>query len=83
MESEFLPYAGTGTNTVTGQAFLKTRDGEVRFGAGCEVVVVPVTSYTIQIYERRVLRSERLEAPDARRIAVRHQAGGREGNRLC
>ena len=71
VESEFAPYAGTGTSTITGQAFLKTRSGELRFGAGCEVVMVPVTPYTTETGERAVLRNERLEAPDPRYAAYR------------
>ena len=71
IESEFAPYAGIGNSTVTGQAFLKTRSGEVRFGAGCEVVIVPVTSYTTEITDRAVLGRERLEAPDPRYSAYR------------
>src|SRR5437660_1605419 len=45
-EAEFTRYAGSGTSSVVGQAFLKTRGGEVRYGAGNEVVLVPATSYT-------------------------------------
>lgn len=71
IESEFTPYAGIGNSTVTGQAFLKTRGGEVRFGAGCEVVIVPVTSYTAETHERAVLRGERLEPPDPKYSAYR------------
>lgn len=70
-ESEFAPYSGSGTSAITGQAFLKTRSGEVRFGAGCEVVMVPVTSYTTEFTERAVLRSELLEPPDSRYAAYR------------
>jgi hypothetical protein len=72
IESEFAPYAGTGTSTIVGQAFLKTRSGEVRFGAGCKVQMAPVTSYTTETYERGILRGERLEDPDPRYSAYRH-----------
>jgi len=69
LESEFAPYAGAGTSTVTGQAFLRTRGGEVRFGAGCEITLVPVTSYTTETQERAVIRSELLESHDPRYTA--------------
>ncbi len=71
VESEFAPYAGAGTSTVTGQAFLKTRGGEVRFGAGCEVVMVPVTSYTTETHQRAVMGGERLGPHDSRYATYR------------
>ncbi|UCE74111.1 MAG: hypothetical protein JSV56_00020 [Methanomassiliicoccales archaeon] len=46
-----LPEMGTGTATVRGQAFLKTMVGEVKYAAGNEVVLAPVTSYSTQMYE--------------------------------
>ena len=71
IESEFAPYAGVGISTVTGQAFLKTRSGEVRFGAGCEVQMAPVTSYTTEFFERSMLSYELLETQDPRYAAYR------------
>jgi hypothetical protein len=47
-ESEFQPFAGKGTSTITGQAFLKTAGGEVRYGAGDNVLLIPVTPYTTE-----------------------------------
>ena len=70
-ESEFAPYGGDGSSTVTGQAFLKTRGGEVRFGAGNEVVMVPVTSYTTEIFERSILGGQQILRPDPRYFAYR------------
>jgi hypothetical protein len=49
-ESEFAPYAGDGTSTIQGQAFLKTRGGEVRYAAGNTVSLIPVTSYSSEIW---------------------------------
>jgi hypothetical protein len=47
-EDEFAPYAKKGTATVVGQAFLKTKGGEVKYAAGNKVVLLPVTSYTTE-----------------------------------
>ena len=45
-EDEFRPYAEKGTAIITGDAFLKTRGGEIRKGAGNTIYLMPVTAYT-------------------------------------
>lgn len=63
-------YAGladrTGTGVVTGQVFLRTMVGEVRYGAGSEVILNPVTSYSRFWYEQGHLQNRRLTPPDPR-----------------
>jgi hypothetical protein len=61
LESEFAPYAGNGTSKIIGQAFLKTKGGDVKFGAGVEVVLVPVTAYTTEQYVVGILGGRLLE----------------------
>ncbi len=50
-ESEFAPYLGDGNATIQGQAFLKTRGGDVRFAAGNTVTLIPYTSYSREIWQ--------------------------------
>lgn len=40
-DNEIAAYTGAGSCTIKGQAFLKTRGGEVRFGAGEKVILFP------------------------------------------
>lgn len=60
-EYEALPTEGTGV--VTGQVFLRTVGGEVRYGAGSEVDLNPVTSYSRFWYENDYRAGGRRLAP--------------------
>lgn len=63
---EYDPYHADGTGSIEGQAFLKTRGGDVKFGAGNLVHLKPVTSYSQEWFEREIMRGESLAAPDPR-----------------
>jgi hypothetical protein len=63
-ELEKLPK--TGTASVIGQGFLKTRSGDVKFAAGNKVTLVPVTAYSNQWYEIQIVQDRRLESADPR-----------------
>ena len=43
-DAEFAHYTGNGPCTIAGQAFLRTRGGDVRYGAGSAVTLIPDTS---------------------------------------
>ncbi|MBX3482509.1 hypothetical protein [Phenylobacterium sp.] len=45
--SEYLKYAAGGGNSIRGDAFLRTRGGDVRTCAGESVQLVPLTYYTL------------------------------------
>lgn len=47
-EADYQPFAGKGTATITGQAFLKPANGAVKLGAGDTVSLIPVTPYTTE-----------------------------------
>jgi hypothetical protein len=53
---EYAPYAGTGTGKITGQAFLKTVGGDVKYAAGNLINLHPVTSLTREWFERMVVQ---------------------------
>jgi hypothetical protein len=47
---EFAPFAGSGSSSISGQAFLRTRGGEVRYGAGRTVTLIPKTNYSSELW---------------------------------
>ena len=55
-----------GTAIVCGQAFMKTRGGDVKLAAGNEVLLNPVTSYSEQWFEETYLQNKDLSLPDLR-----------------
>lgn len=50
-ENEYAQLIKEGRSTVKGQIFMKTVGGDVKYGAGEEVFLNPVTSYSKQWYE--------------------------------
>lgn len=61
-EYDALPKSGTGT--ITGQAFLKTRGGDVKTAAGTPVVLNPVTSYSRDWFKKVRIEHQTIEAAD-------------------
>jgi hypothetical protein len=50
--SDYAPYRVTGTASINGQAFLTTRGGDVKLGAGSPVTLDPATPYAKEWYEK-------------------------------
>jgi hypothetical protein len=65
-EADFARYATRGNSVISGQAFMKTRGGDVKFGAGNTVTLLPVNPYTTEIRERVTIRGERVGSVDPR-----------------
>lgn len=63
-EAEYRALPKAGTATVRGQAFLKTRGGDVKPAAGNQVLLNPVTSYSLGWYEKSYLPKLPMEEPD-------------------
>lgn len=64
--AEYASLATTGTGSVSGQVFMKTRGGDVKVGAGNEVMLIPVTSHSRTLflaYQQNVAPNN---APDPR-----------------
>lgn len=63
---EYAKLNRSGSAKVTGQVFLKTAGGDVKFGAGNEVILNPVTSYSDEWYVRAFIGKAWLEDADVR-----------------
>ena len=71
MNSQFNPadyekYDKPGTCTMTGQAFLRTVGGDVKFGAGCRVDLYPLTPYQAERLRMKTMNGVNLEPLDQR-----------------
>ncbi len=64
--AEYRPYDQPGDAVVAGQAFAKTRGGDVRYGAGVPVFLDPVTRYSAIVSVDRLEGFDDLASPDAR-----------------
>lgn len=65
-EREYQALEKVGKSTVTGQAFLRTRGGDVKTAAGSEVILNPVTSYSMEWYEKSYLPGRAITPSDDR-----------------
>lgn len=63
-EADFAPYMVKGSGRITGQAFVKTLGGDVKFGAGNIVRLVPLTPYILERYQKNVIGGRTLEPPN-------------------
>lgn len=68
-QAEYDALPKTGTGVVKGQAFMKTRGGDVKTAAGNPVVLNPVTSYSREWYSKAYMTMMNLDAPDSRQEA--------------
>lgn len=79
-EKEYIPFAGDGTSSIVGQAFLRAAYGEPKFAAGLSIFLTPVTSYSAEWFTREVLGHRRLTVGDPRAYRyVRRDIGDAEG----
>ena len=63
-EYKTLPVKGSAT--IRGQAFIKTKGGDLKFAGGKEVLLNPVTSYSLQWWETAYLNNKLMEDPDSK-----------------
>lgn len=66
-EAEYAPYRKAGTGKITGQVFLKTVGGDIKYGAGNKVTLNPATTHGREWMG--ILESNRLPAQGDPRAA--------------
>lgn len=67
-EDDLAPYAGKGNSSIVGEAFLRTRGGNVKKGAGETVWLVPSVAYTSEYVNKEVLPGQKLTPPLDKRV---------------
>ena len=65
-EVEYTALKNSGNSKVFGQVFAKTRGGDVKIGAGNEVYLTPITSYSNQWYKESYLQGNQMTEGDIR-----------------
>lgn len=73
-EAEYAAFSGNGTASISGQAFMKTRGGDVKYGAGETVTLNPVTTYSTEWWTVAVQRGVSMSEPDPRTSAYNRVA---------
>jgi|CXWL01.1.fsa_nt_gi hypothetical protein len=60
---DYIPYQAKGTSTLSGEAFVVMPSGEVRFGAGVTIRLIPATAYGKEFLDLDLIREEEYTTP--------------------
>ena len=71
-EQEYAQLERVGSSTVEGQVFMTTRGGDVKYGAGREVILTPVNPYTTEAAQA-IMGGRILEEADPRAKEFTHK----------
>lgn len=71
-EAEYLPYAQEGTAFIYGEVFVNTKWG-VKKAVESKVLLTPVTSYSTEWFDRRVIKKELLQPADANSLKYQRE----------
>lgn len=76
VETDYARYSGPGTASISGQAFARAADGDVKFAAGSQVLLLPATPYTDEHWTRAVVAEQQLAPMESGVVAVTRVATG-------
>jgi len=76
-EAEYSKYSVVGTGIVEGQAFARTKGGDVKYAAGSQVILTPATAHGVD-WAKRCYQQDRWQAldPNAKRFTRATTADG-------
>ena len=80
---EYAPYEGTGTARVCGQAYLSLEGGKQHTASRDRVLLAPVTSYTEEAFQVKVLQGHTLVDPDPKAMEFEKHTKTDEEGRFC
>lgn len=67
-EAEYQRLELSGSGSVSGQVFMRTVGGDVKYGAGSNVFLFPDTTYSEFWYQRSYIEQKALTPPDERQM---------------
>ena len=73
-------YNKTGTESIIGQAFMRKMQGDVVYGAGSTISLMPVTAYTTEIMNKEIRGGLILTPPRSPALSILTTQADGEGN---
>ncbi len=83
IQEEYASYEGKGTAQVCGQAYLHLDGGNQHVASDNNVLLAPVTSYTEEAFNVKVLRGRNLVDPDPQAMKFEQHTKTDDEGRFC
>ncbi len=83
IQEEYAPYEGEGTAQICGQAYVSLDGGNQHVASGNNVLLAPVTTYTQEAYEIKVLGGENMVDPDPQAMKFEKHTRTDDEGRFC
>ncbi len=83
IQEEYAPYEGKGTAQICGQAYLSLHGGKQHVASGSNVLLAPVTSYTEEAFQIKVLRGRNMVDPDPQAMKFEKHTKTDDEGRFC